>query len=80
MMRPQHGVGPVHVADDDGDVLEPLVVGAGIDRNGPAPRGEILGQFQHLGAQPEPHDAQTHAENADEVLMDSPATSTSDTF
>ncbi len=39
---PQPCVGPIHIADDDGDVLEPAIVAVRIERNGPATRTEKL--------------------------------------
>ena len=47
----QAGIGPVHVAHDDGDVLEPAVVAPGVGRSGPTRRREILSELEQLVTQ-----------------------------
>ena len=45
---PEPGVGAVHVAHDDGDVLEPAVVAPGVRRRRAPAGSEILGQLEPL--------------------------------
>jgi hypothetical protein len=47
-------VGAIHIANDDGNVLEPSVIAASIDRRGPTSWREELGQFDVLFAEPHP--------------------------
>jgi hypothetical protein len=59
----------VHVADDDRDVLEPLVVAPAVHRHRPPFRREVVDQLDFLAAQAQAHDARTHAEHAEQVLV-----------
>src|SRR5262245_51192839 len=67
----QNPVGAVHVADDDGDMLKPLIVAPGIRRRGPSGyRGrEELGELDALLAQPQPGDPHSATEHAGEALQ-----------
>ncbi|WP_200248776.1 hypothetical protein [Lamprobacter modestohalophilus] len=62
-MLAQMLVGPLHVTDDDGDVLEPAVVAARIGRDGTALRHQVFDELDALLAQ-----TQARAEQAVEVL------------
>jgi hypothetical protein len=66
---PQPGVGPVHVARDDGDVLEGVVVGPDVSRYRPSRWGEVLGELDLLCPQAHPHDPHPGAENTYEPLV-----------
>ena len=52
---PQPLVGLIHIADDDGDVLEPEVVAAGINRHGAALGSKVLDQLDALVSQFQPY-------------------------
>ncbi len=65
----QPGVGPLHVRDRDGDVLEPEVVGPRIRRKGEPPGRQVLGELQELFAEPEPHHPHAQAEDPREPLV-----------
>ena len=61
-------IGAVHVADDDGDVLEPAVVAARVRREG-RPWAQILGQLDEFVSQLQARDARAQAEDARQVLV-----------
>jgi len=65
----QPAVGAVHIAHDNGDVLEPSVVAAGIDRRRPAPRREEFGQFDVLFTEPDPRRPHPETEYAGKALV-----------
>jgi hypothetical protein len=65
----QEPIGRVHVADDDRDVLEPLIVAPAVDRVRPALRREIVDQLDLLVAEAQAHDAGAHAEHAEQMLI-----------
>jgi hypothetical protein len=52
---PEPSVRAVHVAHDDGHVLEPAIVAPGVGGRGAPGRAQILGELQVLLAQLEPH-------------------------
>src|SRR5262249_10808984 len=56
---------PVHVIDDNGDVLEPAVVATGVFRDGSTLWGEKLHEIEMLLAQSHTDNAQTQAEDAE---------------
>ena len=60
-------VGPVHVAHDDGHVLEPPVIAARAERHGPPLGGEVFDQLDRLVA--EPHADRAHAEPEDALEL-----------
>jgi hypothetical protein len=62
-------IGFVHIADYDGDVLEPAVVGARVDGNRPALGGEIFGQFYDFAAELQARHAHAGAENSLQPLV-----------
>jgi len=64
----EDAVGLVHVAHHDGHVLEPVVVGPPIDGRGAALGGQVLGQFEHFAAKPEPGRQQARSEYAGQSL------------
>ena len=68
-MLAQLRIGRVHVADDDRDVLEPLVVAAAVDGDRAALGREIVDQLDLLVAQAQAHDARAHAEHPEQVLV-----------
>src|SRR5215471_15604628 len=59
----------IHIADDDGDVLEPSVIAARIDRRGPPSWREKLGQFDVLFAESHPCSPRAQAKDTREVLI-----------
>ena len=59
----------VHVADYDGDVLEPAVVAARVDGNRPALEGEIFGQFYDFVAELQARHAHARPENSLQPLV-----------
>ena len=59
----------VHVAHDDGYVLEPVVVAPAVHRRRPARRREVLGELQVLVTQAQAHDAESHPEHAGQRLI-----------
>jgi hypothetical protein len=65
----QPGVRGVHVADDDRDVLEPLVVAPAVDRDRPALRREIVDQLDLLFAEAQPDDPRAQPEHAEQALV-----------
>ena len=65
---PQHPIGPVHVAHDDGNVLKPKIVAAGIIRNRAAARSKKLNEFDRLIAQFHPDDADTRTKHSEQML------------
>ena len=65
----QQRVGLVHVADDDRDVLEPLVVAAAVGRDRPALGGEEVDQLDLLGAEAQAGDPRAQAEDAEQTLL-----------
>lgn len=65
---PQARVGPLHVAHDDGDVLERAVVAAHVGRDLASGRGEVLGELQLLVSEAQPGDPRPHPEHALQAL------------
>ena len=66
---PQPRIGLVHVADDDGDVLEPAVVGAHVRGNRAAARDEVLRELDEFIAQPHANNTHAQAEHALQMLV-----------
>ena len=64
----QHLIRPVHVADDDGDVLKPKIVAARIGRDRAAARSKKLNEFDRLIAQPHSDDADAGTEHPEQML------------
>src|SRR4029434_570522 len=63
-MHAQLLVGLVHVADDNGDVLEPLIVAARVRGDWSASGHKISGEFDELIAQTHAHDSHPLPEDA----------------
>src|SRR5215471_13578902 len=59
----------IHIVDDDGNVLEPSVIAARIDRRGPASWREELGQLDVLFAESHPRSPRAQAKDTREVLI-----------
>src|SRR5204863_1937031 len=59
---------PVHVADDDGNVLKPKIITAGISRNRAATRSKKLNEFDRLIAQLHPDDADAGSKHSEQTL------------
>jgi hypothetical protein len=68
-MTAQVLVGFVHVADDDRDMLKPVIVVAPIDRDRPAFGREILREFNQFITKLHPHDAHAQTKNALQFLV-----------
>ena len=64
----QAGIGRVHVAHDDGGVLEGVVVAARVLGNATAARSKVLGEFQALGAELQARRPRVRREDARERL------------
>ena len=60
----QNLIGLIHVAHDDGDVLEPAVVAARIDRYGATLGREVLGQLDLLVTQAQSSHSHPESEHA----------------
>src|SRR6266849_412378 len=69
LVLPQQTVGLVHVADDDGNMLEPAVVAARINRDRPPFRGEVFGEFDGFISQPHSYNPHPKPEDTREVLV-----------
>ena len=64
---PQMLISCVHLADDDGDVLEPEIVASGVGRVGAAFGGQEVDQLDFFLAQAQAGDLRSRAENAEET-------------
>ena len=63
-------VGPVHITDNNGNVLKPAVVAAGVQRDGASPLGsEIFGQQEYLPAQLQSDHSHAQSEKPLQVLI-----------
>ena len=64
----QNLISAVHVADDDGDVLEPHIIATGIRGNRTPFGRKKLQQLDGLAAQLHAHDADSRTKDAEEML------------
>jgi len=64
----QPGVCAVHVAHDDGHVLEPSVVAPRVGGHRSPARREVLGELEHLVAEPHAHHAHAEPDDALQAL------------
>src|SRR5215813_2601685 len=62
-------VGAIHIADDDGNVLEPSVIATGIGRRRSASWCEELGQLDVLFAESHPRNPHPQTKHTREVLV-----------
>src|SRR6266436_5602244 len=63
------GVGLVHIADNDGNVLEPAVIALGVDRNRTTAWRKELHQFDMFVSQRQAYHPQAQTKNPIEVLI-----------
>ena len=69
MVVAQPRVGPIHVADDDRDVLEPAVVAARVGGSRTPARREVFCELDRLGAECEAGRADPQSEHALETFV-----------
>jgi hypothetical protein len=62
-------VGAIHVAHDDRNVLEPVVLTARVRRCRPSSRRQVLRQLDRLIPEPHAHDTRAESEDALELLV-----------
>src|SRR6266567_5845332 len=69
LVLPQPGIRLVHVANNDGDVLEPAIIAARIHWNRATLRREIFRQLDGLVPKPHSDHAHSQSEHALEMLV-----------
>ena len=69
LVLPQPGICFVHVANNDGDVLEPAIIAARIHWNWATLGREIFRQFDGLAPKPHSDHAHSQSEHAFEMLV-----------
>ena len=65
----QPGIRSLHIAHDDRDVLERVIVSAHVRGNWSSPRCQELHEFQMLFSKSQPHQPQAQAEKAEQLLI-----------
>src|SRR6266478_1143151 len=64
----QPGIRSLHIAHDDRDVLERVIVSAHVRGNWSSPRCQELHELQMLFSKSQPHQPQAQAEKAEQLL------------